>query len=204
MFQRSREVQFSTPVTLYAARPVALPPVRGGVLDAPRSRDRRGGVVAPVRRGRLHPRFPRRSRLRPPPSVSYPAGTARAPFCTGVRRCPFTHAGRAWKPAPTVDWVGVNVQPASPVIRRKGRRGRRPLRVAARRRYQHRGKQMRKCAASYAQNDQPGGWSFFFSFWPSRRGALWRSSAREGARALGIRPRSIRARRGRPRARAGR
>ena len=29
------------------------------------------------------------------------AGTARAPFQTGVQRFPFTNAGRAWKPAPT-------------------------------------------------------------------------------------------------------
>ena len=82
---------------------VSLPPVRGGVLDAPWSRDCRGGVVADGRRGRLHPRHPRRARWRPPPNVCDFAGTARAPL---ARR----------------------VGPTSSVIRRKGRRGRRPLR----------------------------------------------------------------------------
>ena len=82
---------------------VAQPPVRGGVLDAPRSRDRRGGLVADVRHGRLHPRHPRCVCLRPPPNVCYFAGAARAPF-------------------------GRSVGPPSSVIRRKGRRGRCPLR----------------------------------------------------------------------------
>ena len=41
---------------------VPLIPVRGGVLDAPRSCDRRGGLDASVRRALLHPRYPRRSR----------------------------------------------------------------------------------------------------------------------------------------------
>ncbi len=62
-FQRSRKVQFITPVTLYAASPVTLPPVRGGVPDAPRSRDCRGGLDADVRLDRLCPRFPRCARL---------------------------------------------------------------------------------------------------------------------------------------------
>ena len=82
---------------------VAQPPVRGGVLDAPRSRDRRGGLVADVRHGRLHPRHPRCVCLRPTPNVCDFAGAARAPF-------------------------GRSVGPTSSVIRRKGRRGRRPLR----------------------------------------------------------------------------
>ena len=64
---------------------VSHPPVRGGVPDAPRSRDRRGGVVAPVRRDRWHPRHLRCARLRPPPNASYPAGTARAPFLRARR-----------------------------------------------------------------------------------------------------------------------
>ena len=63
---------------------VSLPPVRGGVLDAPRLRDCRGGVVADIRRDRLHPRLPRCTRLRPPPHVSYLASTARAPFHTAA------------------------------------------------------------------------------------------------------------------------
>ena len=95
-------------------------PVRGGVLDAPRSRDRRGGVVAPVRRDRWHPRHLRCVRLRPPPNASNPAGTARAPFHTGVRGGPSTDAGRAWKPAPTIDWESFSAQPAPSVLRRRG------------------------------------------------------------------------------------
>ena len=104
------------PVTFHAATFVSLLPVRGGVLDAPRSDYCRGGLGAAVRRGRLHPRHLRRARLRLPPHVSNPAGTARAPFvrreenrtrrvvCRGVclatarrarRRCPSTRVGAA-------------------------------------------------------------------------------------------------------------
>ena len=81
---------------------VAQPPVRGGVLDAPRSRDRRGGLGADGRRGQLQPRFLRCVRWRPPPNVCDFAGAARAPFLPARRRSSFTDAGRAWKPAPTV------------------------------------------------------------------------------------------------------
>ena len=137
-------------------------PVRGGVLDAPRSCDRRAALDAFVWRGRPHPRHPRCARHRPQPNVCNPAGAARAPFHTGepklsanrgragvearpygvvvadgrraqphpryprcarlastthvsntagTARAPFlrahprhsfTHAGRAWKPSPTV------------------------------------------------------------------------------------------------------
>ena len=83
---------------------VFLPPVRGGVPDAPRSRDRRAALDAPVRRDRLYPRLPRCARFRPLPNASNPAGTARAPFVRAHPRYPFTDAGRAWKPAPTVWW----------------------------------------------------------------------------------------------------
>ena len=41
---------------------VSLLPVRGGVLDAPRSCYRRGGLDAPVRRDRWHPLLIRRAR----------------------------------------------------------------------------------------------------------------------------------------------
>ena len=71
-------------VMSYAATYVSHPPVRGGVLDAPWLRDRRGGLDAPVQRGRQHPRHPRCARLHPPPDVCNPAGTARAPFHTGA------------------------------------------------------------------------------------------------------------------------
>ena len=116
---------------------VFLSPVRGGVLDAPQSRDCRGALGAPARHDRPHPRHPRCARLCPPPSVSNPAGAARAPFYTGVRGCPSSQAGRAWKPSPTVHWGCVSVQTASSSVRRKGRRGRRPLRVGVRRRSRH-------------------------------------------------------------------
>ena len=82
---------------------VFLPPVRGGVLDAPRLRDRRAALDASVRHDRQHPRHLRCVRLCPQPHLSNFAGTARAPFLAGVRSCPSTEAGRAWKPAPTGD-----------------------------------------------------------------------------------------------------
>ena len=59
---------------------VLHPPVRGGVPDAPRSRDRRAALDAPAQRDQPHSRHPRRVRLRLPPHVCNPAGTARAPF----------------------------------------------------------------------------------------------------------------------------
>ena len=49
----------SSPVTMYAASLVSLPPVRGGVLDAPRSCDRRADLYASIQRDQPHPRFPR-------------------------------------------------------------------------------------------------------------------------------------------------
>ena len=67
-----------------AATYVSLSPVRGGVLDAPRSRDCRGGLDALVRRDRQHPRHPRRARLPPPPTYHIPRIPARAPFCPGA------------------------------------------------------------------------------------------------------------------------
>ena len=82
MFQRSREVQFSTHVTFYAASPVTLPPVGGGVLDAPWSLDCRAALDASIRPDRLHPRLIRcaslasnaqrfQSRGRSPRTISY-------------------------------------------------------------------------------------------------------------------------------------
>ncbi len=71
------------------------------VLGAPWSRNRRGNVGADVECDRRHPRRPRRTHHRVLPNVCNPAGTARAPFFTGDRRCPLSHAGRAWKPSPT-------------------------------------------------------------------------------------------------------
>ena len=87
------------------------PTVRGGVLDAPRLRDRRAALDAAARRGRLRTRLPRRARLCPPPNAYNSAGTARAPFHTGVRSCPLTKAGRAWKPAPTACGESIRSSP---------------------------------------------------------------------------------------------
>ena len=50
-------------VAILAAAYVSHPPVRGGVLDAPRSCDRRADLYAPVRRDQPHPRHPRCARL---------------------------------------------------------------------------------------------------------------------------------------------
>ena len=110
-FQRSREVRFIKPVTLYAARPVSLLHVGCTVLGAPWSRDRRGNVGADGRRDQLQPRLPRCASLCPQPNVCNFAGTARAPL-VGVRellQLPYT------------------LQRSSHTHRR-GRRPRRPLR----------------------------------------------------------------------------
>ena len=58
-FQRSREVQFTALVTMYAASPVSLSPVGCTVLGAPRSRDCRAALDAVVRPDRFCPYFPR-------------------------------------------------------------------------------------------------------------------------------------------------
>ena len=77
---------------------VPLMPVRGGVLDAPRLRDCRAALDAPVRHGQLCPRHPRCIRLCPHPHVSNPAGTARAPFRACNRRRPSTEGGASGTP----------------------------------------------------------------------------------------------------------
>ena len=85
---------------------VSLPPVRGGVPDAPWLRDCRGALDAPVRRDLLHPRHLRRACLASTTQRIQSRGHRPRTICTGVRRYPFTDAGRAWKPAPTVRCVG--------------------------------------------------------------------------------------------------
>ena len=57
------------PVSSHLAAYVSQPPVRGGVLDAPRSRDRRAALDASVRPDRPHPRLPRCARFPSPPNV---------------------------------------------------------------------------------------------------------------------------------------
>ena len=96
-------------------------PVRGGVLDAPRSCDSRAALDAFVWRGRPHPRHPRCARHRPQPNVCNPAGAARAPFHTGepklsanrgragVEDKPLRCGGCGWPACPTA--------PALPTVR---------------------------------------------------------------------------------------
>ena len=73
---------------------VPLTPVRGGVLDAPRSRDCRGGLNATVRLDRFCPHFPRCARFCSLLNGCNFAGTARAPFRTGAPTLSFI-PGRA-------------------------------------------------------------------------------------------------------------
>ena len=54
------------------------------------------------------------------PTYANPAGAARAPFCSGVRRCPSSHAGRAWKPSPTESLERFGAKPPLSVVRRRG------------------------------------------------------------------------------------
>ncbi len=83
-FQQSREVQFITPVTLYAATFDTHQLVGCTVLGAPRSDYCRAALDAAVWLDRQHPRHPRRTCLHSPPHESNPAGAARAPFFTGA------------------------------------------------------------------------------------------------------------------------
>ena len=93
---------------------VSLTPVRGGVLDAPWLRNCRGEVGASARPDQPHPRHPRCARFRPPPNICNPAGTARAPFCTGAPTLS-VHPRRAGVEDKPLRWVGC-VQPPSSVI----------------------------------------------------------------------------------------
>ena len=86
---------------------VPLMPVGGGVLDAPRSRDHRAALDAPVRRDQPHPRFPRCARLRLPPNVCDFAGTARAPLVRARRLV------GAWNPRRPSSY-GRDVEDAAP------------------------------------------------------------------------------------------
>ena len=95
-------------------------PVRGGVLDAPRSRDRRASLGAAARLDRLHPRRHGVPTSRPPPSECNPAGTARAPFYgrTNVIRSP-TPGGRGSPPLRCggCGWPACTTAPALPTVR---------------------------------------------------------------------------------------
>ena len=71
-------------------------------------------------------------------------GRARRWGATRNRRRSSSDGGAPGTVRPTRRDVTFSNKPTPSVIQRKGRRGRRPLRVSAKRRYQHRGKQTRK------------------------------------------------------------
>ena len=89
--------------------------VRGGVLDAPRSRDCRGGLVASVRPDRQHPRHTRRADIASTAQrIQIPRAQPAHLFKRAHPRYPSTKAGWAWKPAPTACWVGIRSSPTPP------------------------------------------------------------------------------------------
>ena len=119
----------TAPVTFHAETFVSLVAVRGGVLDAPRSRDCRGWLGADVERDQPPPRHSRCARLRPPPNASNPAGTAHAPFYTGEPTFPIIPRREGVEALP-YEIVGTFRRETAVVRRPKaGRRGRRPLRA---------------------------------------------------------------------------
>ena len=108
---------------------VSRPPVRGGVLDAPRSRDRRAALDAAVRHDQPHPRSPRCVRL---------ASTAQRFISRGHSPRTISHGsptlsvdrGRAGVEDKPLRRVGMFRRRTGVVLRPKaGRRGRRPLRA---------------------------------------------------------------------------
>ena len=110
-FQRSREVQFSTPVTFHAASSVMLLYVGCTVLGAPRPRDRWVALDAVVRPDRFYPRFPRRANLAS--TTQHMQSRGHSPRTIGRRREP---RQPCHIPQPTLR------------THRRGRRPRRPLR----------------------------------------------------------------------------
>ena len=106
---------------------VFLPPVRGGVPDAPRSRDRRAALDAPVRPDRFYPRHPRSSRLasaaqrmqfrgHSPRTISYGRPTLSVdPRREGVEALPYD------------GWRGIRISPTLPSTPQSRRRAPRQL-----------------------------------------------------------------------------
>ena len=163
---------------------VSLTPVRGGVLDAPRSPDRRATLDASVRLDQPHPRFPQRVRIRPPPNASNPAGTARAPFRAGEPTLSVIPGRAGVEARPYVGWG--RYQRRTGVIRRPkaGRRGRRPYGVLRRfRRETHAGG---RPAGAAAQNKIPRGGGEFCFFRPGRGPGprIWRRPPHPGRRRI--------------------
>ena len=118
-FQRSRKVQFITPVTLYAASPVTLTPVSGGVPDAPCSRDRRAALVASVRPDQPRPRHPRCARLSSTAQLMRFRGRSPRTICYG--RTEVVHHPRpGGRGSPPIRRVGgVSTKPTSSVDRQR-------------------------------------------------------------------------------------
>ena len=88
--------------------------VRGGVLDAPRSRDCRAALGADVRLDRQHPRLPRCADIASAAPRIQSRGHSPRTFSNGRTEVILQpEAGRAWKPAPTACWVGIRSSPAS-------------------------------------------------------------------------------------------
>ena len=103
-------------------RSVCFAPTVGcTVLGAPWPRDRRGGLGAPVRRDRQHPRHPRRACLASTAQRIQSRGHSPRTFFYGrtdAVRQP-TPGGRGSPPL-RCERVGIGVQPTLSVIRRRG------------------------------------------------------------------------------------
>ena len=95
-------------------------------------------------------------------------GAARAPFHTGVLSCPFTHAGRAWKPSPTVCGEDIRVSPTPPATPQSRRKAPRQLPFQGSRGV---GGVFRPCA----YNSAPAG----FGLSLAAEGGLWYNTRRE-------------------------
>ena len=116
---------------------VFLPPVRGGVPDAPRLRDRRAALDAPVRPDRFYPRHPRSSRLasaaqrmqfrgHSPRTISYGRPTLSVdPRREGVEARPYGGLGRL-----TGDVVATHPRCPQPLSHGAKRRDSSPFRGA--------------------------------------------------------------------------
>ena len=78
----------TAPVTFHASTFVSQSPVGGGVLDAPRSRDRRGALDAHVQRAQPHPCLPRCASLASTTQRMQSRGHSPRTFFTGAPTLP--------------------------------------------------------------------------------------------------------------------
>ena len=108
-------------VAILAAAYVSHPPVRGGVLDAPRSCDRRADLYAPVRRDQPHPRHPRCARLASTAQrIQFRGHSPRTILYGRIDVVLQPRPGGRGSPPLRRAVEGVSVQPALSVIRRRG------------------------------------------------------------------------------------